>query len=36
MRTANTLSPWVGFGVFLLFITVLSILALRLLARRDA
>jgi hypothetical protein len=35
MRTANTLSPWAGFGVFLLFITILSILALRLLTRRD-
>jgi ABC-2 type transport system permease protein len=36
MRTANTLSPWAGFGVFLLFITILSILALWLLTRRDA
>ena len=36
MRTANTLSPWAGFGVFLLFVTILSILALWLLTRRDA
>jgi len=36
MRTANTLSPWAGLGVFLLFITILSILALWLLTRRDA
>jgi hypothetical protein len=36
VRTANTLSPWAGFGVFLLFITILSIVALWLLTRRDA
>jgi ABC-type transport system involved in multi-copper enzyme maturation permease subunit len=36
IRTANTLSPWAGFGVFLLFVAILSILALWLLNRRDA
>jgi hypothetical protein len=36
MRTANTLAPWAGFGVFLLFVAILSILALWLLNRRDA
>jgi ABC-2 type transport system permease protein len=36
IRTANTLAPWAGFGVFLLFVTILSILALWLLNRRDA
>ena len=36
MRTANTLPPWAGFGVFLLFVAVLSFVALTLLNRRDA
>jgi ABC-2 type transport system permease protein len=36
VRTSNTLSPWVGFGVFLLFVAVLSGLAFTLLNRRDA
>jgi len=36
VRTSNTLSPWVGFGVFLLFVAVLSGLAFTLLSRRDA
>jgi len=36
VRTSNTLSPWVGFGVFLLFVAVLSSLAFTLLSRRDA
>jgi hypothetical protein len=33
---ANTLSPWAGFGVFFLFLAVLSGLALALFNRRDA
>jgi hypothetical protein len=36
VRTANTLSPWAGFGVFLLFVAVLSVVALMRLNRRDA
>ena len=36
IRTANTLSPWAGFGVFILFVAVISVLALTLLNRRDA
>ena len=36
MRTANTLPPWAGFGVYVLFVAVLSVLALALLNRRDA
>jgi ABC-2 type transport system permease protein len=36
VHTANTLSPWVGFGVFFLFVAVLSGLAFTLLNRRDA
>jgi ABC-2 type transport system permease protein len=36
VHTANTLSPWAGFGVFFLFVAVLSGLAFALLNRRDA
>jgi ABC-type transport system involved in multi-copper enzyme maturation permease subunit len=36
MHTANTLAPWAGLGVFLVFVAILSILALWLLNRRDA
>jgi len=36
VHTANTLSPWAGFGVFLLFVAVLSAVASTLLNRRDA
>jgi ABC-2 type transport system permease protein len=35
-RTANTLPPWAGFGVFVLFVAILSVLALTSLNRRDA
>jgi ABC-2 type transport system permease protein len=35
VRTSNTLSPWVGFGVFLLFVAILSVIAFTLLNRRD-
>jgi hypothetical protein len=36
VHTANTLSPWAGFGLFFLFVAVLSGLAFALLNRRDA
>ena len=36
VHTANTLSPWAGFGVFLLFVAVLYGLAFAVLNRRDA
>jgi hypothetical protein len=36
IRTANTLAPWAGFGLFLLFVAILSVLALWLLNRRNA
>jgi ABC-2 type transport system permease protein len=36
VRTSNTLSPWGGFGVFLLFVAILSVIAFTLLNRRDA
>jgi hypothetical protein len=36
VHTANTLSPWAGFGVFLLFVAILSGVAFTLLNRRDA
>jgi ABC-2 type transport system permease protein len=36
VRTSNTLSPWVGFAVFLLFVAILSGVAITLLNRRDA
>jgi uncharacterized membrane protein YuzA (DUF378 family) len=36
VRTANTLAPWPGLGVFLLFVAILSVVALTLLNRRDA
>jgi hypothetical protein len=36
VRTANTLSPWAGFGVFLLFVAIVSVVAFTLLNRRDA
>jgi ABC-2 type transport system permease protein len=36
VHTANTLSPWAGFGVFFLFVAVLSGVAFALLNRRDA
>jgi ABC-type transport system involved in multi-copper enzyme maturation permease subunit len=36
VHTSNTLSPWAGFGVFLLFVAILSVIAFTLLDRRDA
>ena len=36
VHTANTLSPWAGFGVFFLFVAVLSGVAFALLNHRDA
>jgi ABC-2 type transport system permease protein len=36
VHTANTLSPWAGFGVFFAFVAVLSVVAFTLLNRRDA
>jgi ABC-2 type transport system permease protein len=36
VRSSNTLSPWAGFAVFLLFVAILSVIALTLLNRRDA
>jgi hypothetical protein len=36
VHTANTLSPWVGFGVFFLFVAALFGLAFAVLNRRDA
>ncbi len=36
VHTANTLSPWAGFGVFFLFVAMLSGVAFALLNRRDA
>jgi ABC-2 type transport system permease protein len=36
VRTANTLAPWPGLGVFLLFVAILSLVAFTLLNRRDA
>jgi ABC-2 type transport system permease protein len=36
VRTAHSLSPWAGFGVFFFFVAILSGLALALLNRRDA
>jgi ABC-2 type transport system permease protein len=36
IRTANTLSPWKGLAVFLLFVAVVSHIAFRLLKLRDA
>jgi ABC-2 type transport system permease protein len=36
VRTAHTLSPWAGLGVFLLFVAVLSGIAYARLDRRDA
>jgi hypothetical protein len=36
VHTANTLSPWAGFGVFALFVAILSGVAFSLLNRRDA
>jgi hypothetical protein len=36
VRTAHTLSPWAGFGVFVLFVAVLSAMALARLNRRAA
>jgi ABC-2 type transport system permease protein len=36
VHTANTLAPWPGLGVFLLFVTALSVVAFTLLNRRDA
>jgi len=35
-RTANTLAPWAGLAVFLVFVAILSVLALWLLNGRDA
>jgi hypothetical protein len=35
VRTANTLAPWPGLGVFLLFVAILSVVAFTLLNRRD-
>ncbi|HEY3843055.1 MAG TPA: ABC transporter permease subunit [Acidimicrobiales bacterium] len=36
VRTSNTLAPWAGFGVFLLFVAIMMGLAFFLLNRRDA
>jgi ABC-2 type transport system permease protein len=36
VRTTNTLSPWAGFGVFLAFVAILSVVAFLRLDRRDA
>ncbi len=36
VRTTNTLAPWAGFGVFLLFVAILMGVAFSLLHRRDA
>jgi ABC-type transport system involved in multi-copper enzyme maturation permease subunit len=36
VRTSNTLSPWMGFAVFALFVAILSALAFIRLNRRDA
>jgi ABC-2 type transport system permease protein len=36
VRSSNTLSPWAGFAVFLLFVAIISVVALTLLNRRDA
>jgi ABC-2 type transport system permease protein len=36
IHTANTLSPWAGFGVFFLFVAVLSGVSFALLSSRDA
>jgi hypothetical protein len=36
VHTANTLSPWSGLGVFVLFVAILTIIAFRLLNLRDA
>jgi ABC-type transport system involved in multi-copper enzyme maturation permease subunit len=36
VRTAHTLSPWAGFGVFALFVAIVSALAWATLNRRDA
>ncbi len=36
VRTTNTLAPWAGFGVFLIFVTVMMGLGFYFLHRRDA
>jgi ABC-2 type transport system permease protein len=36
VRTAHTLTPWAGLGVFAIFVAVMSAIALRLLNSRDA
>jgi ABC-2 type transport system permease protein len=36
VRTAHTLSPWAGFGVFALFVAIISAVGLYTLDRRDA
>jgi hypothetical protein len=36
VRTAHTLSPWAGFGVFCLFVAIVCAVALITMARRDA
>jgi hypothetical protein len=36
VRTAHTLSPWAGFGIFVLFVAVLGAIAVFTLTRRDA
>jgi ABC-2 type transport system permease protein len=36
VRTSNTLSPWAGFGVFVLFVAIMSAIAFSMLNRRDA
>jgi hypothetical protein len=36
IRTAHTLSPWAGFGVFCLFVAIVSAAALLTMTRRDA
>ena len=36
VRTAHTLAPWAGFGVFCLFVAIVSAAAIVTMARRDA
>jgi len=36
VRAAHTLSPWAGFGVFCLFVAIVSAIALVTMSRRDA
>jgi hypothetical protein len=36
VRGANTLSPWTGLGLFVLFVAVVSVVAYSMLNRRNA